>query len=63
MTSQPYFNIPPSRRSSKRISVTVPHHIYEFIVKVSAEHGRSISNLTTYLLESYIEEMISKGRY
>lgn len=41
----------PVNLSPKRISITVPHGIFEKIVQRSNEEGRSISNLAAFLLE------------
>jgi hypothetical protein len=49
--------IPPAKRSSYRISVTIPFNVYSFIVELSSEQGRSISNLIAYLLERQVDRI------
>ena len=38
-------------RSSKRLTVTLPQSTYDQLVARSNDQGRSISNLSSYLLE------------
>jgi hypothetical protein len=40
--------------SPKRISITIPHHAYEHLLKQSDCEGRSLSNLAAFLLETAI---------
>ena len=49
--------IPPAKRNSYRISVTIPFTVYSFIVEQSSEQGRSISNLIAYLLERQVDRI------
>lgn len=44
-------------RSSKWISITVPHHVYERLINLSNQEGRSISNLAAFQLEYAMEQM------
>ncbi|WP_256463435.1 ribbon-helix-helix domain-containing protein [Synechococcus sp. W4D4] len=39
-------------RSSQRLSITLPHFLFEALVRRSDAEGRSLSNLAAYLLES-----------
>ena len=39
-------------RSPKRISITVPFALYQQLVTESMSQGRSISNLSAYILEN-----------
>ena len=48
-------NVPKFARSSKRVTITIPFHVFSSIVNRSQEEGRSISNLMAYLLERSIE--------
>lgn len=41
----------PSLRHPQRICITLPHHVFEALLRRSAEQGRSMSNLSAYLLE------------
>ncbi|MEN9767283.1 MAG: CopG-like 1 or ribbon-helix-helix domain, 5 [Cyanobacteriota bacterium] len=45
----------PLIRSSRRISITVPHHAFSLLQERSDQEGRSLSNLAAYLLESSME--------
>jgi hypothetical protein len=38
-------------RKPRRITITVPHHIYLTLHERSTSEGRSFSNLAAYLLE------------
>lgn len=40
-----------SLRHPQRICITLPHHVFEALLQRSAEQGRSMSNLSAYLLE------------
>ena len=42
----------PAFRCSRRISVTLPHHVACFLQDRCDDEGRSLSNLVAYLLES-----------
>lgn len=39
-------------KSPKRITITIPHSTYEYLLKRSDYEGRSLSNLAAFLLES-----------
>ena len=54
MTSD-FDNVPKYARSSKRVTITIPFHVFNSIVNRSKEEGRSTSNLMAYLLERAIE--------
>lgn len=43
-------------RKPQRVSVTIPEAVYDYLVKRSADEGRSISNLAAYLLEMASQE-------
>lgn len=51
-----FTSIPKYARSSKRVTITIPFHVFSAIVNRSQEEGRSISNLMAYLLERAIEQ-------
>lgn len=38
-------------RAPQRISITLPQHVFEALVERSLLEGRSLSNLSAYLLE------------
>lgn len=41
-------------RSPRRLTITVPHHVFVHLLQRSDEEGRSLSNLAAYLLESVV---------
>lgn len=41
-------------RKPRRISITIPDHIYQMLLEHSEQQGRSISNLAAFLLERSI---------
>ena len=49
MTNNPMF------RSSHRVTITLPYSVYQQIVSLADNQGRSTSNLMAYLLERGIE--------
>jgi hypothetical protein len=53
--SASFNDIPKYARSSKRVTITVPFHVFNYMVDRSAEEGRSVSNLMAYLLERAID--------
>lgn len=54
--SYPGAGQPLSLRSSKRLSITVPHSTLQALLERSLQEGRSMSNLASYLLESSLEQ-------
>jgi len=42
-------------RAPQRISITLPQHVFEALIDRSAEEGRSLSNLSAYLLECSLQ--------
>lgn len=42
-------------RKPRRISITVSDHVYQLLITVSDQQGRSLSNYAAYLLEASIE--------
>ncbi len=55
---------PHSKRSSQRVTITVPFHVHERIATMAAQQGRSISNLMAYLLEGALDRLDSNsGRF
>jgi hypothetical protein len=47
--------LPLSCRKPQRISIAIPHAVYEELVKISFKDGRSMSNLASFLLEQGIQ--------
>lgn len=48
-------NLAIASRSPKRVTITVPHHVYETLISESDFQGRSVSNLAAFWLELQIE--------
>lgn len=44
-----------SFRSTKRLTITLPHSIFENLIQRSCQEGRSMSNLAAFLLELSLE--------
>jgi hypothetical protein len=42
--------------SSSRITATLPVSVLNTLGKVAAYQGRSVSNLTAYIIESYLKQ-------
>jgi len=42
-------------RAPQRISITLPQHVFEALIDRSAQEGRSLSNLSAYLLECSLQ--------
>jgi len=45
-------------RKPRRVSITIPHATYSALVRRSYEQGRSISNLSAYLLECAVNDAL-----
>lgn len=48
-------NTPNYKRTSQRVTITVPFHVHERICSLANEQGRSNSNLMAYMLERAVE--------
>jgi hypothetical protein len=44
--------MPTQFRKPQRISITVSNHLYDRLVQMSDQQGRSLSNYASYVLES-----------
>jgi hypothetical protein len=42
-------------RSPRRLTITVPHHVYDTLISESDYQGRSVSNLAAFWLELQME--------
>lgn len=51
-----FSNIPQYARSSKRVTITIPFHVFNYILDRSMQEGRSFSNLMAYLIERAIDD-------
>ena len=49
----------PMFRKPRRVSVTIPESVYDYLVKRSGDEGRSLSNLAAYILEMAAEQEAS----
>jgi hypothetical protein len=47
------------KRAPRRISITVPEHVFEALINRSLYEGRSTSNLAAFLLEAVLSEGFS----
>jgi hypothetical protein len=48
-------NFPNIFRKPVRVTITLPHNIYQHLKKRSDEEGRSLSNLAAFLIEKSID--------
>jgi predicted HicB family RNase H-like nuclease len=48
-------NTPNYKRTSQRVSITIPFQVHERICTIASEQGRSHSNLMAYMLERAVE--------
>jgi len=46
--------IAPMHRSPRRVTITVPYALYSELLARSDQQGRSLSNLTAFLIEAAI---------
>ena len=44
-------------RSPNRVTITLPHNVYEHLLAKSDEEGRSLSNLAAFALESSLSKL------
>jgi hypothetical protein len=43
-------------KSPKRVSITIPYTVYNYLVAMSDEQGRSLSNYAAHLLEVSMQQ-------
>lgn len=48
---------PYSKRSSQRVSITLPYLVHERACALANDQGRSISNLLAYLIEGALDRL------
>ena len=46
---------PEVKRSSKRLTITLPHNAFRLLEQRSTAEGRSLSNLAAYLIERALD--------
>ncbi len=46
-------------RSSKRLTITIPYNVYEYLLRQSDEEGRSLSGLAAFALETVVRKQIN----
>jgi hypothetical protein len=51
MTMLEVMKLPSVFRKPVRVTITLPHNIYQHLKKRSDEEGRSLSNLAAFLIE------------
>ena len=63
-TNTPKTNLKPFAcfRSPVRISITIPYGTYEHLIHRSDEEGRSLSNLSAFLLECAVSAQVESSR-
>lgn len=49
-------------RRPRRVSITMPDSTYRSLLRLSDDQGRSLSNLSSYLLEQAVERLLSEQR-
>lgn len=54
-------SLPYYKRSSQRMTITIPFHVHERLCSLAADQGRSHSNLTAYILERGLELLFPTG--
>ena len=47
-------------RRPRRVSVTMPDSTYRNLLRLSDDQGRSLSNLSSYLLEQAVERLLKE---
>lgn len=56
-TPNPQLRLHLIQRRTKRASVSLPQSVYEELMDMADEQGRSLSNVMAFLLESHLEEV------
>ena len=50
-----YARKPLNNKNTVKVTITVPGYVFDHLVTMSNEQGRSLSNLCSYLLERTIQ--------
>lgn len=53
-------SIPLHKRSTRRVTITIPFHVFQFLNQHSMEQGRSVSNLMAFALETWANQQMGK---
>ena len=53
-------HVPLHKRSSRRVTITIPFHVFQFLNQHSIEQGRSVSNLMAFALETWANQQMGK---
>ncbi len=53
--------MPVAFRKPRRLTITVSHHVFEALVEISDQQGRSISNYAAFLLETGLQQITSNA--
>jgi len=56
----PHHRLEMLQRSSKRACVSLPQSVFEALVELADEQGRSTSNLIAYIVEAKLQELKSR---
>jgi len=48
-------------RKPRRLTITVSEHVYQQLLDISEQQGRSLSNYTAYVLETALDRLSSCG--
>lgn len=48
--------LPLAQRNPRRLSITVPFHVFASLEERATEEGRSLSNLCAYLIEAHLHQ-------
>ena len=54
-------NTPHYKRTSQRVTITVPFHVHQRVLTLSNEQGRSSSNLMAYLIERSLDVLFPEN--
>jgi macrodomain Ter protein organizer (MatP/YcbG family) len=52
---------PYSKRSSQRVTITIPYTVHERVCALANKQGRSTSNLMAYLIEGALDRLDSSS--
>jgi hypothetical protein len=48
-------------KAPRRITITIPHSTFEYLIQRSDEQGRSLSNLAAYMLERCCQDIADRN--
>jgi hypothetical protein len=56
-TPQALSAMPPAFRTPKRLTITLPYGVYQALMALSDDEGRSMSNLAAFFLEQQCRQL------